>query len=340
MTLQKAWYQSAKDAPWWLCVLAPLRLLFAIVSGLRRRMFRVGLLSSYQAALPVVIVGNISVGGNGKTPFVLGLAAFLAGKGIKSAVLSRGYGGEQKHFPYLVKADDSARIVGDEPALMCQRLGVPVVLDPVRARGARFIKEHTDAQIILCDDGLQHYALKRDIELCVTDSRGLGNGMLLPQGPLRESKSRLNTVDWIIYNGADSKPQEVLLSSSTPLVNMHLRPACWINLSSGKKLAISDGIDAFAQAQDVTALAGIGSPKRFFDTLDTLGIKLSKTISFDDHHQFIADDIPSSDVVLMTEKDAVKCRAFAHEKCWYLQVDAILDDGFYEQLLKKLAIEN
>ena len=340
MSLQRAWYLSDKQAPWWLRLFIHFELLFGLVARIRKSLYSRRILHQYKSSLPVVIVGNISVGGNGKTPLVLALASYFSDKGIRCAVLSRGYGGSQTEFPFLLSNKDMPEVVGDEPALICQRLNIPVVIDPKRARGAQFIEANTDAQIIICDDGLQHYALGRDIELCVMDSRGVGNGRLLPRGPLREPAKRLNSVDWIVLNGKREKSDATLNATNTPVTEMQLVPHAWINVKSGETLDISSGVKKFSASPSVIALAGIGDPKRFFNTLQTLNIKPDEAIALPDHYKFSANDLPNADVVLMTEKDAVKCRGFASDKCWYLQVNAQIDDVFYQDILQKIANKN
>lgn len=335
MSLQQAWYSKAK----WVWCLAPLTMLFFCISRFRRYLYRLGILRSFKSSLNVIMVGNISVGGNGKTPVVLAIARYLQASGVKCAVLLRGYGGKQTHFPYLLNTSSSSVLVGDEPALIAKRLGIPVVIDPKRARGARFIEDHTDAQVIICDDGLQHYALQRDIELCVMDSRGIGNGYLLPMGPLRESASRLNDLDYVIYNGNDSAQQEALQGVKTRLANMSLQVSHWVNVNNKKTMSIEEGVTLFNGRQSsLVALAGIGFPQRFFSTLNELGIYPSNELAFNDHHQFSDNDLPTADYVLMTEKDAVKCAEFAADNCWYLQVDAELPDALFTFLQQRLRI--
>jgi tetraacyldisaccharide 4'-kinase len=340
------WYGSAKEMPLWAYLLLPLRLLFWLITSVRRRLYARNMLSQYQSKLPIVIVGNISVGGNGKTPLVLALVQYFHRHNVKCAILSRGYGGSQKYFPYRVTATDSPQLVGDEPALMVQRLtngsGAPaagsvnLVIDPLRARGAKFIEANSDAQVIICDDGLQHYALARDIELCVMDKRGIGNGCLLPQGPLREPKSRLRSVDWIIYNGHGASEIDALQGLNTAVQEMHLAPSLWKKVNNGEELELNAGIEMFSKAGTIAALAGIGDPNRFFTSLNGLGLSIHEQRSLPDHHAFSPADIPDANIVLMTEKDAIKCKDFAADNCWYLQVDASISEGFYQALFAKV----
>lgn len=331
MSLQNAWYSKQK----WVWILAPFTFLFWCISSLRRAAFKLGLKRIKHSRLPVIIVGNISVGGNGKTPVTLALVEYLQSQGHIPAVLSRGYGGTQTTFPHLLTEHCEPIIVGDEPALMAKRLNCPIVIDPKRARGSEFIEQHTNATVIICDDGLQHYALARSIELCVLDKRGVGNGYLLPMGPLREGAWRLNSVDACILNA--NEDESALTSNlslvSSPVFSMALKATKWVNVSTNEQMSIN----AFSLAgKNVAALAGIGDPKRFFSTLHNLGIVPNKEIALPDHHHFQASDIPSGYTVLMTEKDAIKCANIAHSDCWYLQVNAILPATFYAFLQTKL----
>jgi tetraacyldisaccharide 4'-kinase len=330
--LQDAWYTQNK----WVWCLFPFTCLFWLLSLIRRWLFDVGGLPSTGASIPVVVVGNIGIGGNGKTPLVLAMLKALRSRGYNPAVLSRGYGGRQSSFPYLVSEKDAAQRVGDEPALIIKREQCILVIDPIRARGVQFLEKNTQADVVICDDGLQHYAMKRDIEICVLDKRGLGNGYLLPMGPLREGKWRLQQVDAIVHNigfTAQSESNNVSNDSAKNLFEMGLQPACWINIFTHEEKSLGDFSISLENKPSnivVTALAGIGDPRRFFDTLTSMNIKLDKTVGFADHHQFVEDDIPQSGWVLMTEKDAVKCLGFSHPNMWYLRIDAILCDRFYK----------
>lgn len=336
MNLQQAWYAKKVSLPIWIWLIAPFTLLFWCITRVRRALFALKVLPQYQSRLPVIVVGNISVGGNGKTPVVLALIHYLKEKGITCAVLSRGYGASQRDFPHLLAANSAASLVGDEPALISQRMDIPVVIDPKRARGARYIEQQTDAQVIICDDGLQHYALARDIELCVMDKRGLGNGFLLPMGPLRESKARLKNIDWLIYNGNDVQQQSSLQGLDTAIAVMTLSPSAWINVHNGNKLALEEGAAYFNACSSVAAIAAIGDPKRFFTTLRDLDINVIVSKALPDHHDIAQDDIPQANIVLMTEKDAVKCKNLPCENYWYLQVEALLPEVFYQDVQQRL----
>ncbi len=315
--LQRMWYQG-HPLQW---LLLPFTWLFSALTALRRRCYAWGLLRTHRVEAFVIVVGNISVGGNGKTPVVLALAEHLRQQGIAAGILSRGYGAKSDYYPRLVQATDPAGQVGDEPRLLARRSGLPVVIDPVRARGAKYLSEELKCDVIICDDGLQHYALHRDMELVVMDGRGLGNGHLLPMGPLRERDWRLAQVDAIIHNtGLTTAP--ALTVSGPRQYAMTLHPGEFKNVCDP---------DVTRQAEDfgpVAACAGIGAPDRFFSQLRAMGLTLDITRGFPDHHHYRAGDVPAG-TVIVTEKDAVKLQHIAHADCWYLPVDAQLPTDFY-----------
>jgi tetraacyldisaccharide 4'-kinase len=277
---------------------------------------------SNKIPVPVIVVGNISVGGNGKTPLVVYLAKRLKQEGYNPGVLSRGYGGKNAVYPMSVNSTSSADVVGDEPVLMRQNVNCPLVVDPNRSRGAKSLVEKHACNVIICDDGLQHYTLQRDIEIVVVDGkRRTGTNLLLPAGPLREGVWRLRTVDFVVLNGGEVTNGDYLMSlESGRLVNVKQR---------NKSMSIND-IKA-----PVVAAAGIGNPQRFFDLLQQKHITLKSCLSFVDHHNFKEQDLPK-EMLIMTEKDAVKCSEFAHENWWYLPVNAKLTQQFETQLLQRL----
>ncbi len=305
--LQAAWYRGAP----WLWLLRPLELLFRGVATLRRWLYRRGVLSSYRAAVPVVVVGNVSVGGTGKTPVVIALVEALQALGLRPGVVSRGYGARPGEFPRRVRADADADEAGDEPLLIARRTGVPLVIDPDRARAVRELLRGDDVDLVIADDGLQHYALARDFEIAVVDAgRGLGNGWCLPSGPLREPPSRLHSVDRVLYRGGEGVRDTV-----------RYQPREWVNLHSGESRPAA----AFGDAGPVSAVAGIGQPAQFFHTLGQLGIDFEPRI-FADHHRYREQDFAGlgGRPILMTEKDAVKCKGLAGHDMWYLRIDASL----------------
>ena len=320
--IYQCWF-NAHPLRW---LLLPLTLLFFIVSSVRKQLFKWHIKSSQHPAVPVLIVGNISVGGNGKTPVVLKCVQWLIEMGYKPGILSRGYGAECKTFPHCVRQKDTAIWVGDEPKLMANRELCPVVIDPIRTRGAKALVE-LQCNIIVCDDGLQHYALARDIEWVVMDDRKVGNGWLLPMGPLRELPSRLYSVDAVIHNG--NSPY------SDDAVQMTLKGVRFVNVSNPSKIMCLEKFVSEYADQELNAIAGIGSPQRFFSSLKEIGLNCSQTRGFSDHHSFLKTDIPEG-VTLMTEKDAVKCRPLAHSECWYLEVEAQLDETLKQTLQQTL----
>lgn len=307
-------------------LLLPLTLLFFLLSSFRKLLFSSGVKKASHPGVPVVVVGNISVGGNGKTPLVLKTIEWLIDLGYKPGILSRGYGGTCEDFPHKVMEQDTASLIGDEPKLMSLRNLCPVIIDPKRARGAKALA-NVGCNVIVCDDGLQHYGLKRDIEWVVMDNRGVGNGWLLPMGPLRELAGRLKHVDAVIHNG--DKPYVENAYS------MSLATTRFVNIVDTN---ITRSIEEFVSGvkqEKLHAMAGIGAPQRFFDTLSSIGLNGIETHEFIDHHVYTKSDIPSG-VTVMTEKDAVKCKSFAHSNCWYLEVDAKLPRALKENLAIKL----
>ena len=306
-------------------LLWPLSLLFGAAVRGRRRLYRIGFFKSAAVDAPVIIVGNISVGGTGKTPLTARLVELLRDAGYKPGVISRGYGGSSEEWPRHVTADSDPGEVGDEPVLLAQRCRCPIVVGPDRVAAAQALFARYDCNVIVSDDGLQHYRLQRDIEMAVVDGfRRLGNGACLPAGPLREPPSRLREVDFVIGNGA-ARGHEYLMS---------LRGDTAVNLVDP---CITATLASFRRST-VHAVAGIGDPGRFFDHLRHARLRLIKH-PFPDHHLFRPEDLrfPQDLPVLMTEKDAIKCRRFASENWWVAPVSAQLDPEFEEQLLRRLA---
>jgi tetraacyldisaccharide 4'-kinase len=321
------WIDNMWYSPSWyhwpvIILLLPLTAVFWVLSGLRRWSFRLQIKPSVSIPALVIVVGNIGVGGNGKTPLVVYLANRLRQEGYHPGVLSRGYGGKNATYPMSVDYISEVDRVGDEAILMRQHINCPLVVDPIRPRGAMELVEKHKCDVIICDDGLQHYALNRDVEIVVMDGqRRCGNHLLLPAGPLREASWRLDTADFLVLNGGLVTNGEYLMSlEAGKLINVKY---------PNKSLSIKD------LRAPVTALAGIGNPQRFFSLLEKKRVKLKDQISFVDHHAFIKKDIPSG-TVIMTEKDAVKCTQIVHDDCWYLPVSARLTNQFESQLLQKL----
>ena len=312
------------ESPLWLLLL-PLSWLYGLVSGVIRLSYRLGIKKAWRAPVPVAVVGNLTAGGNGKTPVAIWLVEQLQQHGIKAGVVSRGYGGKAAHYPLLLTSDTTPDEAGDEPVLIYQRTGVPVAVSPSRSDAVQALLAAHDLQIIITDDGLQHYRLARDVEIVVIDGvRRFGNGWWLPAGPMRERASRLKSVDAVIVNGGVPRAGEI---------PMQLRPGMAVNLKTGEKRSVS-------LLSDVVAMAGIGHPPRFFATLESCGVQPVKTVALGDHQALSAADVQAiatrKQTLVMTEKDAVKCRAFAEENWWYLPVDAVFDDEQAPRLIQKL----
>jgi tetraacyldisaccharide 4'-kinase len=319
MWIERHWYRDS----WVSRLLSPLAAMYCAVATVRRRMYRSGWCRAESFPVPVVVVGNITVGGTGKTPLVLWITDFLVACGWRPGIVSRGYGGRAQRWPQRVTPDSDPRAVGDEPTMLARRAGVPVVADPDRPRGVRELLAQ-GCDVIVADDGLQHYRLHRDVEIAVLDGeRGLGNGRCLPAGPLRECRSRLQTVDARVFNGA----------SAPDAWSMRLAPAGFRRVRNPRETAPLDDF----RGRRVHALAGIGNPRRFFASLRALGIEVEEH-PFPDHYPFAASDLQFADGadVVMTEKDAVKCRGFANHNVWYLAVGAEMDRRFGEWLQQRL----
>ncbi|MCE9980840.1 tetraacyldisaccharide 4'-kinase [Leclercia adecarboxylata] len=312
------------ESPLWLLLL-PLSWLYGLVSGLIRLSYKVGLKRAWRAPVPVVVVGNLTAGGNGKTPVVIWLVEQLTQRGIRVGVVSRGYGGKAERYPLLLTGQTTTAQAGDEPVLIFQRTGAPVAVSPVRSEAVQALLNQTDVQMVITDDGLQHYALARDKEIVVIDGvRRFGNGWWLPAGPMRERASRLKSVDAVIVNGGSAQAGEI---------PMQLRPGVAVNLLTGERRDV-------AELPNLVAMAGIGHPPRFFSTLEACGARLLNTVPLADHQALsqaqVAGFTAPGQTLIMTEKDAVKCRAFARDNWWYLPVDAELQGEQPERLLQAL----
>ncbi len=320
--LVRCWYRPCP----WRYLLAPLSLLFYLAVGARRLAYRRGWRRAERLPVPVVVVGNISVGGTGKTPLTIWLAGQLRQAGWRPGIVSRGYGGRRRDSA-PVRPDSNPHEVGDEPVLLAQRTGCPVWVGRQRAEAARqLLAFHPEVDVILADDGLQHYALARDVELAVIDGeRGFGNGWLLPAGPLREPPARLRSVDAIVVNGG-----QILPDLPVPQFGMTLTGRRFWKLGQPETVVDAD----YFAGREVVALAGIGNPERFFRTLAELGIRATPR-PLPDHHRYRAADLPAG-TVLMTEKDAVKCAALNPPDAWALRIDAEVALGLKRIILDKL----
>ena len=334
--LQSEWQKLGGGA----LVLLPLTLVFAVVTLARRFLYRSGVLRAWRAPVPVVVVGNISVGGSGKTPLVLEILEILQARGFNPGVVARGYGrvpptesdprGVVRVYPDVATPEH----FGDEPVMIARRSRVPVYISPDRPAAVRALLEaHPETDVVVSDDGLQHYALARDVEIAVVDGeRRFGNGLLLPSGPLREPRSRLTRVDAVVVNGG---ADDTLFAPTQ--FDMRLGTERFLSLTSVEQLEARE-FALRARGRDVAAVAGIGNPDRFFAHLAALGIRGS-THAFPDHHLYQPRDLklPGAEVVVMTEKDAVKCAAFADGRMWFMRVSASLPPAFTEFLLERLA---
>jgi len=320
----------------------PFHFLLLLLVKARQILYKIGLFQSHKISVPVIIVGNITVGGTGKSPLVIYLAEQLTLAGYKPGILSRGYGGNAGHYPLLVTSDSLPAVVGDEPVMLQQRNKAVVVVDPQRARGANYLISEQGCDLIICDDGLQHYALQRDIEILVVDGqRNFGNGLLMPFGPLREPVSRAKDVDALVINTGSS-----LLHSELPeQFVMQLTSSCFVSLIDDTK--ILDINDMLRQCNldnaPIHAVAGIGNPFRFFEQLEKQGLS-TVNHSFNDHHSYNVEDFNTMNgIIIMTEKDAVKCREFATDNMWYLKVNAEITPSIVQyclSLLQNLKREN
>jgi tetraacyldisaccharide 4'-kinase len=323
--LEDAWYREMYVS----AMIMPLSMLYIDVIRLRRWLYKMGLMHSTRLPVPVIIVGNLTVGGTGKTPLVVWLVEFLRKHGYQPGVISRGYAGKTEPTPQIVTVDSNPALVGDEALLLAQHCDCPVVVNSDRPAAALHLLANFPCNVIIADDGLQHYALQRDIEIAVIDGqRRFGNGYCLPAGPLREPQTRLKEVDLIVTNGGTAELDGEFL--------MHCRGDALINLFSGEHKLLAE-----LSGQACRAIAGIGNPQRFFSQLASAGLSC-ETIAFPDHHAFVAADLKFKDgkPLIMTEKDAVKCRAFAQPNHWYLPISAELPERFSQQLLQLLKDKN
>ena len=316
--------------------LLPLALVFALLAALRRGLFRVGLRQSTPVGVPVVVVGNIVAGGVGKTPLVIHLCHQLAARGRTPGVVARGYGASAApSVPLLVQTDTPASVCGDEPLLVRRRTGVPVCVSPNRVAAAQALRAaHPEVDVIVSDDGLQHLALARDVEIVLFDARGIMNGWPLPAGPLREPVSRLARVDAIVGNGCAVSPR---LCFGWPVFRMDVAPGDLYPLAGGQPLSAAAFIERFA-GQRIHAVAGIGDPQRFFDLLSSLGIA-AVPHAFGDHHAYTDADLAlPADVIVATEKDAVKFsnNVRASAPVWVLPIDARLTPDLAALVLEKM----
>ena len=314
-----AWYNKS----FWLYLLSPLTFIFSALVRWRKNSYLKNPSKVWISDIPIVVVGNITMGGTGKTPLVKYIASELKQRGYKPGLVSRGYGGKFSGT-LEVNNESTFKETGDEAQLL-SKLQIPFFIDKDRSRAARTLQEKHDCDVIISDDGLQHYKMDRKVEIAVIDGvRRLGNGLAFPAGPLREPKGRLKEVDFIVNNGGPTEADEILMT---------LSPAKFVHLNSGK----SYSIDNWPMHKQVHAVAGVGNPNRFFDLLLRLGFEFDKT-PFPDHHKYNKRDLYYLDhlPILMTEKDAAKCKHFNNSKIWYLSIEAKIESQFIDRLEKKI----
>jgi len=309
----------------WAFALYPLSLLYCGVVALRRGLYAVHLLRTWQPPVPLIVIGNLTVGGSGKTPLVIRVAQHLKERGMRVGVITRGYGGVAPNWPQFVRADSDPFHVGDEAVVIARATECPVMAGPDRVRAARALLAADRCDVLLSDDGLQHLALGRSLEVLVVDGESrYGNGWCLPAGPLREPAGRSRRVDKIVCNGGEAQGGEM---------TMVLHGDTAVNLSDrGQHRTLAE-----FRGQRIHAVAGIGRPRRFFDTLVAAGIDVQPH-AFPDHHPFSPKDLlfREDQLILMTDKDAVKCRAFATPAMWTVPVTAEPDPAFFQWLEQRL----
>ncbi|HEY6823908.1 MAG TPA: tetraacyldisaccharide 4'-kinase [Steroidobacteraceae bacterium] len=325
--LTQLWYREHPRAS----LLQPLAWLYRGITSLRARLYRSGWARSMSAGRPVVVVGNLTVGGTGKTPLTLWLAGALSAQGLRVGIVARGYGGRSGSGPRRVQADSIWQDVGDEPLILARRSGCPTVVGGDRLAAARALVA-LGVDVILADDGLQHLRLARDCEIVLIDgARGFGNGRLLPAGPLREPTARLLRVDAIVVNG-DATHRSLAALPAGRALTMQLQVGEAVSVDERRRQPLA----AFRGAR-VHAVAGIGNPQRFFAQLRAHGLEVIEH-AFPDHHPLSAAELAFADslAVLMTEKDAVKCAPFADQRLWYVPVTAQLAAPDAQQLLSHI----
>ncbi|MDM8565528.1 tetraacyldisaccharide 4'-kinase [Candidatus Halobeggiatoa sp. HSG11] len=313
MTLDDLWYKKHPFS----ILLIPLAWIFCIVVRIRRQAYKHNFFTRKHIPVPVIVVGNITVGGTGKTPLVSWLGRFLKQQGFKPGIISRGYKGNAKEWPQVVYPDSDPYLVGDEPVLLARQSNCPVVVSPNRFQAASVL--YHDCDIIISDDGLQHYALFHDIRIAIVDAtRRYGNQRCLPAGPLREPLNSLTEMDFIIVNGSQNKSENIM--------QYQVKPLCKV-LDNQVLCDLTE-----LRGQTVHAVAGIGNPDKFFSFLREKGLIIHQH-PFPDHHHYQPKNIQFNDnlLVIMTEKDAVKCQTFANQQHLYLPID--IDINFSNQLL-------
>jgi tetraacyldisaccharide 4'-kinase len=313
--LVNSWY-NAHPIRW---ILAPLSGVYRLVMQIRKYCYQQDVFTRYKATAPVIIVGNITAGGTGKTPFVIWLCQQFKQAGYRPGVISRGYGGNYTQKLMEVTLESDPRMTGDEPVVISSATQCPVIVSADRKASCEALVTHHGCNIIISDDGLQHYRLQRDVEIVIVDGKRLfGNEYCLPAGPLREPLTRLEDVDFTVFNAGHDHP-----------LSMHLKHSELVQLTDHTNRIKVDG---FA-GQTVHAVAGIGNPHRFFEQLRSAGLTVIEH-AFADHHDFQKSDLEFNDQkpIIMTEKDAVKCRSFSDDRCWYVATETIVTDHLFDSI--------
>ncbi|MCW9025557.1 MAG: tetraacyldisaccharide 4'-kinase [Gammaproteobacteria bacterium] len=319
-TLYNIWYNKSGVT----ILLRPLTWLYLLIIFVRRLFYKIHIFRSIKLPVPVIVVGNLTVGGTGKTPVVIYIANLLKRSGYSPGIISRGYGGKAKKWPQQVRPDCDPVMVGDEAIVISRRTQCPMSVGPDRAETGRMLHEHSHCDVIISDDGLQHYKLRRDVEIVLIDGmRRFGNGFCLPAGPLREPVSRKDQADFVITNGIAGYNEYSMEYRGNVAVNL---------LDESRHMNLDEFGDEL-----VHLIAGVGNPDRFFEQMRNKGLNISEH-AFTDHHLFAEDDLTFNDEfpILMTEKDAVKCHRFAKENMWYLPIEIHMDNDFDMQLLNLL----
>jgi tetraacyldisaccharide 4'-kinase len=333
LSVERRWLNACYSNSSSLLLLAPLSWLFSLMSAVRRKILQ-RLYQGRRFSVPVAVVGNISVGGSGKTPLIIALVNALNKRGYTAGVVSRGYGGAANAYPLLVTSQTPVDQSGDEPLLIARLCGCPVVVDPDRVRAVEFLLHETCCDIVLSDDGLQHYRLHRDIEIAVVDAaRGLGNGRMLPSGPLRESPSRLSQVDFVVLNGSGAD-----IGAELDLVGAHHVELQALGLRHIASNVLTP-VDMWKGGKKAHAVCGIGHPDRFAQTLTTLGFEVILS-SVNDHQHLSGDDLTFGDdlPVIITSKDAVKYSGVIPENLWVLEVEMSISDDFVDSLTEQAGL--
>ena len=317
--IQSFWYRRSN----WRWLLYPLSALLQLLVLLKRFLYRKGFLKVYEFSVPVVVVGNITVGGTGKTPFIAYLAEQLVKRKYRVGIVSRGYQSQLTEFPHLVSEEDSVTALCDEAFMQYANTSLPMAIGPDRAQAVKLLLSKFKLDLVISDDGLQHYRMGRDLEIVMVDAqRQFGNQLMLPFGPLREPLSRLDSVDFVVENSGSNLQRPVCAQMLTEIKGL-------FQVCSNLPVALSN-----LKENSVCAVAGIGNPQRFFDTLSQCVANFERRI-FPDHHQFVLSDFSGldDDLVIMTEKDAVKCRTFARQNWYYLKIEARLEDHQLSRLM-------